>query len=104
MVTMVEPAKPFSSRWYATLAARRATRRVGVSAQGLVLARAGKLPDASILRILALVVLVIASAWFVHPRTFLLLSAPAIDAMSRSDFATHTVPTPVPVNAVISTG
>jgi hypothetical protein len=102
MVTMVEPAKPFSSRWYTTLAARRAPRRVGV--RRLVLARAGNLPDASILRVLALVVLVIASAWFVHPRTFQLVSAPAIDAMSRNHFATHTVPTPMPVNAVISTG
>lgn len=101
---MVDPDTPFSSRWYATPAARRATRRVGVKLRRLVLARAAKLPDATILRVLTLMVLVIASSWIVYPRTFPSVSPPTIDAMSRNDLATHAIPTTIPVNAVISTG
>lgn len=104
MLMMVEPDKPFSSRWYATPAARRATRRVGVKLRRLVLARAGKLPDATVLRVLTLVLLVIVSSWIVYPRTILPVNTPTIDAMSRNDLATHAIPTTMPVNAVISTG
>jgi hypothetical protein len=77
---------------------------VGVKVRRLVLARAGKLPDATLLRVVTLVVLVLASSWIVYPRTFLPVSAPTIDAMTRNDLPTLVVPTTVPVNSAISTG
>ncbi len=98
---MMEPDKPFSSRWYATPAAHRQARRVGAHLRHLIVARFSNLPDETTLRILALLLLVLASAFFVHPRTILPVQTQVV---GRTDLALHAVPTTRPLNSTISTG
>ncbi len=101
MLTMVDPDKPFSTRWYATPAAQREARRVGAHFRHLIVAQFGNLPDPTVLRIVALVALVFSSAFFVYPRSIVSVQT---EVMQRTDLTTHAVPTAKPVNAVISTG
>ena len=98
---MGDPDKPFSTRWYATPAAQRQARRVGARLRHLIVAQVRNLPDATTLRILALVLLVLSSAFFVYPRTILRIET---QVMHRSDLTTHAIPTVRPANPVISTG
>ena len=101
MLAMVDPDKPFSTRWYATPAAQREARRVGAHFRHMIVALFRNLPDATTLRILALVILVLSSAFFVYPRTILRIETQVMD---RSDLTTHAIPTVRPVHPVISTG